>query len=170
MDPAGEVPPQEGRLGDNILTTEARIPDHLAAERNLEKRSAENLLPNSTSVSSSADKKDEKGGQPAPASNTELDAILEQLPEDERAILKEQLDSPTVSVTFFGLYRYADTLDYVVLAISALASIAAGAALPLFTVGKPSLIAAIVLLTPYIDSFRPIDKCFSRNLPRHDSL
>ncbi|QKX60860.1 uncharacterized protein TRUGW13939_08006 [Talaromyces rugulosus] len=134
MDPTGEMPPQEGRLGDNIPTTETRIPDHLAAERNLEKRSAENLPPNSTSVSSSADKKDEKGGQPAPASNTELDAVLEQLPEDERAILKEQLHSPTVPVTFFGLYRYADSLDYLVLAISALASIAAGAALPLFTI------------------------------------
>jgi ATP-binding cassette subfamily B (MDR/TAP) protein 1 len=138
MEPTWEAPPAEGRPGENVTTTETRINDPPAAEQDLEKRPAEKLLNTSTSVSSSADKKDDKGGQPAPASNTELEAALEQLPEDERAILKEQLDSPTVPVTFFGLYRYADASDYIVLAISALASIAAGAALPLFTVGKTS--------------------------------
>lgn len=161
MDPAGEVPSQERRIADNVPITETRITDHLAAEQNLEKRSAENLLlPASTSISSSADKKDEKGGQQsaAPTSTTELETALEQLPKDERAILKEQLDSPTVPVTFFGLYRYADGLDYVVLVISAIASIAAGAALPLFTV-RQSITSCSLRFTNFVlDSFRTIDK------------
>lgn len=166
MDPTGEVPPADGRPGDNALRTVTSInsmASQLGTEENLEK-------PSPTSVSSSADKKDEKGQKQVPSSTAELETALEQLPEDERAILKEQLDSPTVPVTFFGLYRYADSLDYIVLAISAITSIAAGAALPLFTVGKISPVASFVLLILHIDPFRPIDKLFSRNLPRHDFL
>lgn len=64
----------------------------------------------------------------------DLDATLAHLPEHERAILKEQLLIPKTKVTFFTLYRYASKKDIIIFAISSICSIAAGAALPLFTV------------------------------------
>lgn len=62
------------------------------------------------------------------------DAAFAHLPEEERQILKTQLDSPPVKVNFFGLYRYADAWDWLIVFISAICAIAGGAALPLFTV------------------------------------
>ena len=64
----------------------------------------------------------------------DLDATLAHLPEHERAILKEQLFIPETKVTFFTLYRYASKKDIIIFVISSICSIAAGAALPLFTV------------------------------------
>lgn len=63
------------------------------------------------------------------------DAIFAHLPEHEKQILKKQLDAPEVKISFFGLYRYASKMDILILLISAICAIAAGAALPLFTVG-----------------------------------
>ncbi|WEW56462.1 multidrug-resistance transporter mdr2 [Emydomyces testavorans] len=63
-----------------------------------------------------------------------LDDALAHLPEHERHIIKEQLELPDVKVTFFTLYRYATTNDIIILLVSAIASIAGGAALPLFTI------------------------------------
>lgn len=63
------------------------------------------------------------------------DAIFAHLPEHEKQILKKQLDAPEVKISFFGLYRYASKMDILILLVSAICAIAAGAALPLFTVG-----------------------------------
>lgn len=63
------------------------------------------------------------------------DAIFAHLPEHEKQILKKQLDAPEVKISFFGLYRYASKMDILILLGSAICAIAAGAALPLFTVG-----------------------------------
>lgn len=71
-------------------------------------------------------------------SEKQEEAAFALLPEDEKHILKTQLDSPSVKVTFFTLYRYADPWDYVIIAVSAICAIAAGAALPLFAVLSPS--------------------------------
>lgn len=62
------------------------------------------------------------------------DALFAHLPQHEKDILKKQLDAPEVKMGFVGLYRYADHMDILILVISALCAIAAGAALPLFTV------------------------------------
>lgn len=66
------------------------------------------------------------------------DAHFAHLPQHEKDILKKQLDSPSVIISFFGLYRYASTIDILILVVSAICSIAAGAALPLFTVSSPT--------------------------------
>lgn len=71
------------------------------------------------------------------ADSSELDAVLKELPEDERRVIQAQLDSPTIQVNYFSLYRYATTNDFVIIAISIVCAIAGGAALPLFTVRKP---------------------------------
>jgi ATP-binding cassette subfamily B (MDR/TAP) protein 1 len=56
------------------------------------------------------------------------------LPEHEAAILRRQLETPPVKVTYFRLYRYATTNDKIIIFISAIAAIIAGAVLPLMTV------------------------------------
>ncbi|EAS30718.3 multidrug resistance protein MDR [Coccidioides immitis RS] len=63
-----------------------------------------------------------------------LDDSLAHLPEHERDIIKQQLEIPETKVKFFTLYRYATTNDIIILLVSAVASIAGGAALPLFTI------------------------------------
>ena len=72
------------------------------------------------------------------ADSFELDVALKELPEDERQIIQAQLNSPTVQVNYFTLYRYATTWDYVIIGISIVCAIAGGAALPMFTVRKLS--------------------------------
>ena len=56
------------------------------------------------------------------------------LSEDQKLILTSQLDSPDVKVSFLALYRYADGWDYLIIAVSILCAVAAGAALPLLSV------------------------------------
>jgi len=57
------------------------------------------------------------------------------LPDHEREILKKQLDVPDLKVGYLTLYRYATRNDIIFLSVSALMGIAAGAAMPLMTVG-----------------------------------
>jgi ATP-binding cassette subfamily B (MDR/TAP) protein 1 len=64
----------------------------------------------------------------------EGDEIYAHLPPAEAQILKNQVDIPVVKGGIKVLYRYATVNDYLIIAISALCSIAAGAALPLMTV------------------------------------
>lgn len=59
---------------------------------------------------------------------------FEHLEEHEAAILRRQLDIPSVKPTFFSLYRYATRNDLIILGISSFSAIAAGAALPLMYV------------------------------------
>lgn len=56
------------------------------------------------------------------------------LPEDEREILKRQLDTPEVVASLKTLYRFATTMDYIIIAISAIAGIGGGSVMPLMTV------------------------------------
>ncbi|KAF3056757.1 Leptomycin B resistance protein [Trichoderma lentiforme] len=53
---------------------------------------------------------------------------------DEAQIIKAQLDSPNVGVSYLMLYRYADVWDCLIITISALCAIAAGAILPLLSI------------------------------------
>ncbi|KAK2834902.1 multidrug-resistance transporter mdr2 [Arthroderma sp. PD_2] len=89
---------------------------------------------------SSSDIEKDKHGKKADSDPTEgkaeddLDATLAHLPEHEQAILKEQLFIPEIKATYGTLLRYATRNDMILLGLVSLASIAAGAALPLFTV------------------------------------
>lgn len=56
------------------------------------------------------------------------------LPEREAKILKEQVFTPDVKVGIATLYRYATHNDLLIIFVSAICAIAAGAALPLMTV------------------------------------
>jgi ATP-binding cassette subfamily B (MDR/TAP) protein 1 len=64
----------------------------------------------------------------------EGDAALAHLPEHERAVLKRQLDIPSVSVSWLKLYRYATIWDKVIVGISVFCAVGAGAVMPLMTV------------------------------------
>ncbi|KAI2010386.1 multidrug-resistance transporter mdr2 [Ophidiomyces ophidiicola] len=80
------------------------------------------------------DRRDTTVTVPEPEKGSDLDASLAHLPQHERDILKEQLEVPDVKVGYFTLYRYATVNDMVILVVSTIASIAGGAALPLFTI------------------------------------
>lgn len=87
---------------------------------------------------------------------TDDEALYAHLPEHERDILKRQLDAPLVSISYFGLYRYASRMDLLIIVVSTLCAIAAGAALPLFTILFGSLATAfqkIMLRTIPYDEF-----------------
>ena len=67
------------------------------------------------------------------------DEAFAHLPEHEKVILKRQLDVPGVQVSYKTLYRYATTWDLVIVTVSVILAAAAGAALPLMTVGESFL-------------------------------
>ncbi|KAI0879496.1 ABC transporter [Hypoxylon argillaceum] len=59
---------------------------------------------------------------------------FQHLPENEASILRRQVTTPEIKTGFATLYRYATRNDLIIIFISAIASIGAGAALPLMTV------------------------------------
>lgn len=60
--------------------------------------------------------------------------IYSHLPAAEKEILKRQVDVPDVASGWKTLYRYSTTNDIIIMVISGICAIAAGAALPLMTV------------------------------------
>ncbi|KAJ5081344.1 hypothetical protein NUU61_009608 [Penicillium alfredii] len=93
---------------------------------------------------------------------SEEDALYAHLPSHEKEILKKQLDAPVAKISFFGLYRYASRMDVLIMLVSAICAIAAGAALPLFTILFGSLakdFQGITLGTlPYDDFYHQLTK------------
>ncbi|KAK4569860.1 GTPase-activating protein [Recurvomyces mirabilis] len=59
---------------------------------------------------------------------------LAHLPEHEAAIIRRQLEIPPVKLTYFSLYRYATRNDLIIMAVSGIAAIVGGAAMPLMTI------------------------------------
>ncbi|KAA8643122.1 hypothetical protein EYZ11_005820 [Aspergillus tanneri] len=105
---------------------------------------------NNLSVSSSTitpDGSKEAGSKPPPAGNVinadQPDPLYAHLSAHERDILKKQLEAEDATVSFFGLYRYASRMDMLAILVSAICAIAAGAALPLFTILFGSLASAM---------------------------
>ena len=88
------------------------------------------------------------------------DALFAHLPEHEKQGLKRQLESPDVKASFATLYRYASRMDILIMLVSAICAIAAGAALPLFTVslsmfpGLEEKIWWLNFMCAPLDSFR----------------
>ena len=56
------------------------------------------------------------------------------LTEDEKKIIDRQLQAPNAKVGYFSLFRYANKKEAFILFVATVASIAAGAILPLVTV------------------------------------
>ncbi|KAM0338466.1 hypothetical protein ACHAPU_011319 [Fusarium lateritium] len=69
-----------------------------------------------------------------PPKASSLEDHFEHLPPDEAEVLRRQVISPEVKQGVAVLYRYASRNDIIVIIISAICSIAGGAALPLMTV------------------------------------
>ncbi|CAG7935572.1 unnamed protein product [Penicillium nalgiovense] len=132
--------PQEG-----VTAVEKVAEDPQLNEKPVDKR-------DSDSASTSTGKEHESK---TPVASDE-DALYAHLPEHEKDILKQQLDAPLVNISYFGLYRYASRIDILIIIISTLCAIAAGAALPLFTILFGSLATAfqkIMLRTISYDEF-----------------
>ncbi len=70
------------------------------------------------------------------ASEEEVKAALSGLSEQEQEIVKKQLTSPNVSIGYFTLFRYANRKDIAIMIVALIASIAAGAVMPLMTVSN----------------------------------
>lgn len=134
--------PEEG-----VTAVEKVVEDPQLNEKPINKRHSD-----SASTSTSTAKEHETKTPVA----TDDDALYAHLPEHEKDILKRQLDAPLVSISYFGLYRYASRMDILIIVVSALCAIAAGAALPLFTILFGSLATAfqkIMLRTIPYDEF-----------------
>ncbi|KKA21933.1 Xenobiotic-transporting ATPase [Rasamsonia emersonii CBS 393.64] len=125
--PSGGVPPAKEPLEE---TAPAEQDTSTAPAAEPEKHRDHISISGSTATSGGPKEKQPATQQDAP----DQDAAFAHLPEEEKQILKTQLDSPPVKVNFFGLYRYADAWDWLIIFISAICAIAGGAALPLFTI------------------------------------
>ncbi|KAF8251547.1 P-loop containing nucleoside triphosphate hydrolase protein [Wilcoxina mikolae CBS 423.85] len=64
----------------------------------------------------------------------DINAALEHLPEHEREILKRQIEFNVKDVTWFTLFRYATTQDYIVMTVGGICAIACGVIMPLMTI------------------------------------
>ena len=62
------------------------------------------------------------------------------LSDQEKDIIDRQLTAPNLTVGYFSLFRYANGKDKVVMVIALIASIAAGAVMPLMTVSGISYV------------------------------
>lgn len=71
---------------------------------------------------------------PVKAQDEQQKDELEHLPENEKEIIRRQLDLPVVTVSFFQLYRYATVNDLIFVAIGTLTAILSGALLPMMTI------------------------------------
>ncbi|KAF2475413.1 leptomycin B resistance protein pmd1 [Lindgomyces ingoldianus] len=78
-----------------------------------------------TASASAQDDEKRASGEETPATTT--------LSDEEKQIIEKQLHMPKKSVGYFSLFRYANRKEALIMAIAAIASIVAGAVLPLMT-------------------------------------
>lgn len=83
-----------------------------------------------TSSASSGAAFDEKHGVPSEEARPPMAGLNEQ----EKEIINRQLDAPKLTVGYFALFRYAHAHEIIIMVIALIASIAAGATMPLMTV------------------------------------
>jgi ATP-binding cassette subfamily B (MDR/TAP) protein 1 len=84
-----------------------------------------------TKEASSSIATDEKHGPP---SEEGVKPTTAGLSDQEKQIIDRQTDAPTVTVSYFSLFRYASTKDTLIMIAALVASIASGAVMPLMTV------------------------------------
>ncbi|KAL4770774.1 P-loop containing nucleoside triphosphate hydrolase protein [Aspergillus nidulans var. acristatus] len=133
-------------------TTEEQVSTPHAVD---EKKILSNLSASSSTTATPADKEQRPKSSSSnnAASDNEVDALIAHLPEDERQVLKMQLEEIKVNISFFGLWRYATKIDILIMIISAICAIAAGAALPLFTILFGSLASTFQRIMLYQISY-----------------
>jgi hypothetical protein len=84
----------------------------------------------SSSTPSSTVAVDEKHASPL----EELKIPMAGLSEQEKEIIERQLVAPKLTVGYFALFRYASRNEVLIMIVAVIASIAAGATMPLMTV------------------------------------
>ncbi|KAK7943982.1 ABC multidrug transporter Mdr1 [Apiospora aurea] len=109
---------------------------------------------------------EETGGRlltlPAPTAAKETATAF--LSAAQKQILDTQLDSPEVKVSFLALYRYADGWDCLIIAVSVLCAIAAGAALPLLSIFFGQLTLAFQSVSLGTITFADFEAQLTRNV------
>ncbi|KAK9463541.1 P-loop containing nucleoside triphosphate hydrolase protein [Lipomyces oligophaga] len=95
---------------------------------------AEKTISDSSSDSSLPAPINEKLPEKHEAADVNLDTAFDHLPPEEAEILKAQLHVQTTPLSFIRLYRYATAFDIAILGIGYIASIGAGALLPIMTI------------------------------------
>lgn len=117
------------------------------------------------SSSSSAAAIDEKHGVP----NEEVKPPVVVLSDQEKGIIDLQVTAPTLTVGYFSLFRYASRKDVIIMVVATIASIAAGAVMPLMTVRNLSPISCFFFENLRFDmawSAQPLAKSvMSRHVP-----
>jgi ATP-binding cassette subfamily B (MDR/TAP) protein 1 len=73
---------------------------------------------------------DEKHGAPSEMVKPPMAGLSEQ----EKEIIERQIEAPKLDVGYFALFRYASRNEFIIMVIAVIASIAAGAVMPLMTV------------------------------------
>lgn len=126
----------------------------------------------STVTPDSANK--EPNSKPTPGiqvtGQSDEDALYAHLPEHEKQVLKNQLNGPDVKASFGILYRYASTMDTLIMIVSAICAIAAGAALPLFTVSLSILFFGVQGWLTCLDSLWFSGLGHAGNYPGNDRV
>lgn len=97
------------------------------------KNAPQSATSDDSDASSEKKKKKKKKISPANGDQDENDPFAH-LPEHYQAVLREQLDTPVMQPSIKELYRYASRNDTIIIVISTLCAIGAGAVLPLMTV------------------------------------
>lgn len=83
---------------------------------------------------------DEKHAAPS----EEVKAPMAGLSEQEKEIIERQIDAPKLTVGYFALFRYATKNEFLIMIIALIASIAAGATMPLMTVSRHSHVRRLI--------------------------
>jgi ATP-binding cassette subfamily B (MDR/TAP) protein 1 len=86
----------------------------------------------------------------------EAKAPMAGLSDREREIIERQIDAPKLTVGYFALFRYASKAELGIMVIAIIASIAAGAVMPLMTVCTDELFDCL----PHLESREPKRKIF----------
>lgn len=134
--------PAKGPLPSEAATqpVQVPVPDEPSSTPVLsgEKRISNELSAQSSSTVAAPAAKEQQRPKASSSNNAdpvdEMDALIAHLPEEEQRVLRTQLDELKGNISFFGLWRYATKIDLLIIVVSAICAIAAGAALPLFTV------------------------------------
>ncbi|RAK71595.1 ABC multidrug transporter Mdr1 [Aspergillus fijiensis CBS 313.89] len=157
------LPENERLPGDKAENADIELMERGSASSAEHRKSA-----GRSSISSStvvpAGEKDKGSRSNALAESEDPDALFAHLPEHEKEILKKQLDSPDVNVSFFALFRYASRMDILIMLVSALCAIVAGAALPLFTILFGSLASAFRGIALYELSYHDFYHQLTKNV------
>jgi hypothetical protein len=92
------------------------------------------------------------------------------LSEQEKEIIERQIDAPKLTVGYFALFRYASKAELLIMVIAFIASVAAGAVMPLMTVR--TFLYCFKLQPGYLEIYRLMDRVprirILKKATRHD--